>query len=68
MRPSATGPPPRALRAAILLLTTRLIWPAPTPSVAPSFDADDGVRFDIFHDAPGEQEVLELGRGWERAW
>ena len=42
--------------AAILLLITRLICPAPMPNVALSLTADDGIRFDIFRDAPGENQ------------
>ena len=51
------------LRAAMRQLSTRLIWPAPTPTVAPSLDIDDGVGLHVLGDGPGEQHVGHLGVG-----
>jgi hypothetical protein len=46
-----------ALRAAMRELSTRLIWPAPMPTVAPSTRIDDGVRLDVLGDPEGEHQV-----------
>ena len=51
--------------------STRDIWPAPMPTVWPwpSAEAgvDDGVRFDVLADAPGEEERAESLRRWAGA-
>ena len=45
--------------------STRLIWPAPMPTVWPSVatGVDDGVRFDVLADAPGEEQGAQLFGG-----
>jgi glutamate dehydrogenase len=52
-------------QAAMREESTRLIWPAPTPTVAPSFGIDDGVRLDMLGDAEGELQIAQFlcGRG-----
>ena len=52
-----------AFAAAILTLSTRLIWPAPMPTGRPVAGKDDRIRFDVFHDLVGEQQVGDLGLG-----
>ena len=46
-----------ALRTAIQDASTRDIWPAPIPTVAPSLHQDDRVRLHAPRDRPGELEV-----------
>ena len=46
--------------------STRLICPAPMPTVAPSVGEHDGVGLDVLADRPGEQEVAQLLFGGRR--
>ena len=52
--------PPRAFQAAMRAESTRLIWPAPMPTVAPSLAIDDGVGLDVLGDGEGEHQVAQL--------
>ena len=58
----------RAFRAAMRAESTRLIWPAPMPTVAQALGIDDGVGLHVLGDAEGEEHVGELGRRSARAW
>ena len=49
-----------ALRAAMRAESTRLIWPAPMPTVAPSLRIDDGVRLDVLGHPEGEAQIGEF--------
>jgi hypothetical protein len=56
-----------ALRAAMRAESTRLIWPAPMPTVAPSF-IDDGVRLHVLGNAEGEEQVGQFAASVGGAW
>ena len=50
-----------ALRAAMRAESTRLICPAPMPTVARILGVDDRIRFDVLGDAEGEAQVAQFG-------
>ena len=56
-----------AFIAPILTESTRLIWPAPTPTVCPAARIDDGVRLHVLGDFPGELERGPFFARWARA-
>ena len=61
--PGSDRPAFSALIAAMRAESTRLIWPAPTPSVMPSRAEDDRVGLDELGHAPGEQQVVRAAAG-----
>ena len=60
--PASERPAFAALIAAMRAESTRLIWPAPTPSVRPVAAIHDRVGFHELGHAPGEQQVARLLR------
>ena len=57
-RPRASDRAPVPSRRASRTASTRLIWPAPMPSVCPPRREDDRVRRDVLRDRPGKEELV----------
>jgi len=54
--PPSERPAVAALITAIFTESTRLIWPAPTPTVWPSARENDGVGFHMLADFPSKEQ------------